>query len=385
MIYFDNAATTINKPDPVATAMTNALTNIGNSGRGVNSASLSASRVIYEVRTKLSRLFNVPKPEQIAFTQNATEALNTAIYGTITSKDHVITTAAEHNSVLRPLYNLLNKGTGLTIIPCDESGRLNPHDIEAAILPETKAIIMCHGSNLTGNVFDIKAIGEIARSHDILFIVDASQTAGIIPIDVQAANIDILCFTGHKGLLGPQGTGGIYVKEGVSISPLKQGGTGIMTYSKTQPEIMPTLLEAGTLNGPGIAGLGAALDFIEEAGISNLYQTELQLTKYCYEALNKLEGIKVYGDFSMFKSGSEVSAYRCPIISFNLADISASSLGDILANEFDIQTRTGGHCAPLMHESLGTKEKGSVRLSFSHYNTFEEIDCFISAMKSIIA
>ena len=263
MIYFDNAATTIRKPDCVIEAVTQAMCSLGNSGRGVHSGALSASRIIYDTRVALAQLFGAESPERIAFTANSTEALNIAIKGVLSPGDHVITTALEHNSVLRPLFELEDRGTELTILPADSLGNIRYEDFENQIRPNTKAIVTTHGSNLTGNLLDIERIGSIAKKHNLIYIVDASQTTGVFPIDVQQMHIDILCFTGHKGLLGPQGTGGIYVREGVAVHPLLSGGSGVQTYLRQHPPQMPTALEAGTLNGHGIAGLGAAVRYIQ--------------------------------------------------------------------------------------------------------------------------
>ena len=268
MIYFDNAATTLRKPACVVAAVTDALCSLGNSGRSVHDGALSASRVIYQTRTALAQLFGAESPERIAFTANSTESLNIAIKGVLNPGDHVITTALEHNSVLRPLYEMEDRGVELTVLPADPLGNIRYEDFEKEIRPNTKAIVTTHGSNLTGNLLDIGRIGAIAKKHRLIYIVDASQTAGVFDIDVQDLYIDILCFTGHKSLLGPQGTGGIYVREGVKVRPLLSGGSGVQTYLRKHPPQMPTALEAGTLNGHGIAGLGAAVRYIQETGLS---------------------------------------------------------------------------------------------------------------------
>ena len=263
MIYLDNAATTIKKPETVVKAVTEALCTMGNSGRGAYTGALDASRVIFETRKKLADFFGAVNPRQIAFTANATESLNIAIKGILNPGDHVITTELEHNSVLRPLYEMEEKGVELTIIKSDSRGRIVYQEIEDSIRENTKAIVCTHGSNLTGNLVDIARIGQIAGNHGVLFVVDASQTAGAFPIDVQRMQIDILCFTGHKSLLGPQGTGGLYVREGIWVKPLLSGGSGVQSYRKKHPEEMPTALEAGTLNAHGIAGLCAAVHYIQ--------------------------------------------------------------------------------------------------------------------------
>ena len=235
MIYLDNAATTMHKPQEVIDAVVNAMGSLGNAGRGANTASLGAARIIYEARERLAKLFGAEDPKQIAFTSNSTESLNTAIRGLIDPGDHVITTVLEHNSVLRPIYDLQEKGVEVTFVKSDDKGRICYEEIEQAIRPETKAIVTTHGSNLTGNLVDIGRIGKMAHDHGVLYIVDASQTAGVFPIDVKAMHVDVLCFTGHKGLLGPQGTGGLYVREGLKIRPLKMGGSGVQTYNHHHP------------------------------------------------------------------------------------------------------------------------------------------------------
>lgn len=375
MIYMDNAATTMHKPQAVIDAVAAAMGSMGNAGRGANEASLSASRVIYDTRDKLCRFFGAEDARRIVFTNNSTESLNIAIKGLLNSGDHVITTMLEHNSVLRPLYEMEKQGVKLTIIKSDGKGMFDLRDMEEAILPETKMIICTNGSNLTGNYIDIEKVGELARNRGLLFVVDASQTAGVFPIDVQRMHVDVLCFTGHKGLLGPQGIGGMYVREGLAIRPLKSGGSGVQTYSKTHPAEMPTALEAGTLNGHGIAGLGAAIDYLNEVGIDTVREKEQRLMRKFYDGVKEIPGVKLYGDFDTFN--------RCAIVTLNIGDYDSSEVSDELLTEYGISTRPGGHCAPLMHEALGTVEQGAVRFSFSHYNTDEEVDTAISAIREL--
>lgn len=375
MIYLDNAATTMHKPKEVIDAVVCAMSSMGNAGRGANEASLSASRIIYDTREKLCRFFHGENPRQIVFTNNSTESLNIAIKGLLNPGDHVITTMLEHNSVLRPLYEMKEKGVGLTIIESDKNGRFCLEDMEAAIRPNTKMIVCTNGSNLTGNYVPLKPVGELAKKHDILFVVDASQTAGVFPIDVQDMMIDVLCFTGHKGLLGPQGTGGMYIREGLKIRPLKTGGSGVQTYSKTHPAEMPTALEAGTLNGHGIAGLHAAMSYLEETGVDHIRAREQELMWRFYEGVKDIPEITIYGDFS--------TKERCAIVTLNIGDYDSSEVSDALLTEYSISTRPGGHCAPLMHEALGTVEQGAVRFSFSHYNTEEEVDTAIEAVREL--
>ena len=375
MIYFDNAATTMRKPDCVVQAVTEALCAMGNSGRGVHEGALSASRIIYDSRIALAELFGAESPERIAFTANSTQALNIAIKGVLNPGDHVITTTLEHNSVLRPLYELEERGVQLTILPADKAGNIRYEDFEQEIRPNTRAIVTTHGSNLTGNLLDIGRLGGIAKKYGLLYIVDASQTAGVFDIDVQQMHIDILCFTGHKGLLGPQGTGGLYVRDGVEVRPLLSGGSGVQTYLRSHPAQMPTALEAGTLNGHGIAGLGAAVRHILDTGMETIRQKEQALMWEFYTQVRQIPGITVYGDFS--------TQNRCPIVTLNVRDYDSGEVSDALASEYGIATRPGAHCAPLMHKALGTVEQGAVRFSFSHYNTEEEINFAVSALREL--
>ena len=376
MIYLDNAATTRVKPKEVVEAVAEALTTLGNAERGTHSASLGASRTVFSTRMKLAKFFNAEGPSNIVFTMNATESLNIAIKGILEKGDAVITTCLEHNSVLRPLYQLRDEGVELSFVSADKLGRPNYEEYESLIKPNTKAIISTAGSNLTGNLVDIKRVGEIAKRHGLIFVVDASQVAGVFPIDVKELNIDILCFTGHKGLLGPQGTGGLYVRDGVDVKPYLSGGTGVQTYNEHQPAEMPTRLEAGTLNGHGIAGLDAAIDYINEVGMKSIHDKELALMWKFYNGVKDIEGIKIYGDFDVKD--------RCPIVSINLSDYESGVVSDELFTRFEIATRPGGHCAPLMHRALGTVDQGAVRFSFSHFNTEEEVDIAINAVRTLV-
>lgn len=376
MIYLDNAATTRVKPKEVVEAVAEALTTLGNAERGTHSASLGASRTVFSTRMKLAKFFNAEGPSNIVFTMNATESLNIAIKGILEKGDAVITTCLEHNSVLRPLYQLRDEGVELSFVSADKLGRPNYEEFESLIKPNTKAIISTAGSNLTGNLVDIKRVGEIAKRHGLIFVVDASQVAGVFPIDVKELNIDILCFTGHKGLLGPQGTGGLYVRDGVEVKPYLSGGTGVQTYNEHQPAEMPTRLEAGTLNGHGIAGLDAAIDYINEVGMKSIHDKELALMWKFYNGVKDIEGIKIYGDFDVKD--------RCPIVSINLSDYESGVVSDELFTRFEIATRPGGHCAPLMHRALGTVDQGAVRFSFSHFNTEEEVDTAINAVRTLV-
>ena len=379
MIYFDNAATTLHKPPVVAEAVLQALDSMGNAARGAHASSLQSARTVYGTRTALVSLFHGEGgAEQIAFTTNSTEALNIAICGLLDAGDHVISTDLEHNSVLRPLYRLAEeKGLELSFVPADQTGKVDYADFSRLIKENTKAIVCTHASNLTGNVLDLARIGAIAKEKGLLLIVDASQTAGCYPIDVQKMGIDVLCFTGHKGLMGPQGTGGLWVRKGVEIRPFKVGGTGVQSYNKSQPMEMPTRLEAGTLNGHGIAGLGAALGFIQETGVETIHAKEIALAKRFYAGVSAIPGIKIYGDFSTWD--------RTAIVTLNVRDYDSGAVSDALAEDYGIATRPGAHCAPRMHQALGTVEQGAVRFSFSWYNTEEEVDTAIQALTQLAA
>ena len=377
MIYLDNAATTRQKPQAVVDAVVNAMCTMGNASRGAHTGALEASRAIYMTRYKLAKLFGCARPDHVIFTSNSTEALNIAIGGILNPGDHVITTVMEHNSVLRPLYRLEQNGTiQLSFVNTDELGRPRMEEFSTLIQPKTRAIVCTHASNLTGEIVDLQEVGKIAKEHGLLLIVDASQTAGCVKIDMEQMNIDVLCFTGHKGLYGPQGTGGLCIREGVEIRPLKVGGSGIHSYSKEQPEEYPTRLESGTLNSHGLMGLSAALDFLEETGIETIARKEHQLMMRFYEGVASIPGIKIYGDFAPDHA-------RTAVVTLNLADYDSSAVADELSECYDIATRAGAHCAPLMHHALGTVEQGAVRFSFSWFTTEEEVDAAIAAMKEL--
>lgn len=373
MIYLDNAATTLKKPQAVIDAVITAMTSLGNSGRGASDASLDASRVIFEARQKLAELFHC-RADHVVFTCNATEALNLAISGLFSKGDHILSTDLEHNSVLRPLYRLRESGVDVSFLAADRAGKIDYNDFERLLQKNTKAVVCTHASNLTGTLTDVHRIGEFCKKHGLLFILDASQTAGSFPIDMEKNHIDVLCFTGHKAMLGPQGTGGACVREGVNIRPFKVGGTGVQSHLKQQPGQMPTRLEAGTLNAHGIAGLSAAVDFLQEVGIDNIRKKEAELTTRFYAGVRDIPGVTVYGDFS---------CERAPIVSLNIRDYPSSAVSDALSQQYGIATRSGAHCAPRLHEALGTDTQGAVRFSFGYFNTNEEIDAAIRAVAEI--
>ena len=376
MIYLDNAATTLHKPPQVAEAVLHAMTTMGNAARGAHSGALEASRTVFGTREKLARLFACQRADHVVFTANSTEALNIAINGLIHEGDPVLSTDGEHNSVLRPLYRLEEeRGVKLDFVPADRRGLVDYADFERLMRPDTRAVVCTHCSNLTGNILDIGRIAGIAHSRGALLIVDASQTAGTVPIDMQALGVDVLCFTGHKGLMGPQGTGGLCIRPGVEIDPWKVGGSGVHSYDRHQPREYPTRLEAGTLNSHGIAGLSAALDVILERGVADIRRAEHALMQRFYDGVCGISGVTVYGDFSAPERGA--------IVALNIRDYDSSAVSDELAVTYGIATRPGAHCAPRMHRALGTTEQGAVRFSFSCYNTEREVDAAIAAVRAI--
>ncbi|MDO4438449.1 MAG: aminotransferase class V-fold PLP-dependent enzyme [Eubacteriales bacterium] len=375
-VYLDNAATTMHKPDCVIEAVVNAMRTMGNAGRTSNKGAMDSGRIIFDTRLKLAQLFNADGPAQVVFTKNSTEALNIAIKGLFNKGDHLISTVMEHNSVLRPIYAIeKEQEVSHTFIGTDKKGRLLIDDIEKNIKSNTKALIVTHASNLSGNVNDLYTIGEIAKKNELLFIVDASQTAGAYPIDMKKMNIDVLCWTGHKGLFGPQGTGGLCVRKGVDIRPFTQGGTGVQSYLEEQPAEMPVRLEAGTLNAHGIAGLNAAITFIHDTGIDNIHKREICLLNRFRDGLKSLDMVSFYGDYDTDE--------RTAIAAINIADYDSGEVSDELEHRFGISTRPGAHCAPLMHKAFGTVEQGIVRFSFSYFNTEDEVDYAIEAIRKL--
>lgn len=375
MIYLDNAATTFQKPRCVIEAVASAMEHMGNAGRGASDAALDASRTIFNAREALADLFGAEHPSCMVFTANSTESLNIAIKGLFSPGDRVVTTMLEHNSVLRPLYELEERGVELEIVPADERGVLDYAALEAAVTPGTRGVVCTHASNLTGNMVDIARVGKIAHAAGSVFVVDASQTAGAFPINVQELGVDVLCFTGHKSMLGPQGTGGMYVRSGLEVRPLLSGGSGIDTYNRHHPSQMPTALEAGTLNGHGIAGLAAAVGYLNETGMETIRSRELELMRRFYDGVRTIPSIKVYGDFDV--------ELRAPIVALNIGDYDSSEVSDELNLTYGIVTRPGAHCAPLMHKALGTVSQGAVRFSFSHFNTEEEVDSAVQALAEL--
>nr|WP_312214889.1 aminotransferase class V-fold PLP-dependent enzyme [Clostridioides sp.] len=376
MIYFDNAATTYPKPEEVYDAVYDCMKNYcANPGRAGHKLAMKSARKIYDARENLAKLFNVDNPMTIVFTHNATDSLNLAIKGVLKKGDHVITTSMEHNSVIRPIKALESKGVENTIVECDKDGFLNPEDVEKAIKENTKLIVTTHASNVCGTLVDIKSVGGIAKKHGILYLVDASQTAGVYNIDVKDMNIDMLAMPGHKCLFGPQGTGVLYVREDLKLDILKEGGTGSKSEELTQPELFPDKYESGTHNTPGIVGLNEGVKFVLDKGIEKIREHEEELCQYMLDKLKEIENIEIYGP--------EDSKKRAAVIAMNIGDMDSGEVTFILDNEYDIATRSGIHCSPLAHTTLGTLGQGAVRFSIGYFNTTYDIDKAIKALKKI--
>ncbi|NME98695.1 aminotransferase class V-fold PLP-dependent enzyme [Aneurinibacillus aneurinilyticus] len=375
-IYLDNAASTWPKPPEVSRAVAKCIDEYAaNPGRGGHKLSLKASKAVYQARVRLARLFNVKNPNDIFFTVNATHALNQAIKGFVKAGDHVITTSLEHNSVRRPL-EFLRKEAGVQITYIKpENHQFSLDAITSAIQTNTTMIVVSHASNLLGTIAPVKEIGLIARETGITYLVDASQTAGILPLDVEEMKIDMLAFPGHKGLYGPQGTGGLYVRSSVELTPLLHGGTGSHSEEIDQPMTRPDRYESGTLNTPGIVGLSAGVDFVLKTGVETIRQKEWTLTQLLLDKLSKVEGVRVFGP--------DKDIERVGVVPFMLEGVDASELAYILDQEYNIAVRSGFHCTPLAHETAGTSDTGAVRVSFGYFNEEEDIDALIKALQEI--
>ncbi len=377
MIYLDNAATSWPKPESVYLAMDEFLRkNAGSPGRSSHSMSLAAAEMVEETRMLIARLINAPEKERIIFTLNCTDALNVGIKGLLKPGDHVITSCIEHNSVVRPLRKLERQGVKVVRIPTSvETSVVSPRDIEGAITEETKLIVVIHASNVTGVIQPIEEYGMIARQHNLIFMVDAAQSIGKYPIDVQASNIDLLAFAGHKGLFGPPGTGGLYVGSRVDPDSLREGGTGVFSEQEEQPAVLPYKYESGTLNSVGISGLGAGLKYIFSEGLEKISAHEQYLTGRLIEGLSNIPGVTLY----RAKDGTK----QAPVVSFNIEGYEPAEVGIILDQAFDVKVRTGLHCSPSAHKTLGTWPLGTVRLSPSQFNTDDEISFTLQALEKI--
>ena len=371
MIYFDNSATTITKPPEVAEAISYAVNNFGNSGRSFYAPVLLSNRVIFNTRAEVAKLIGHDDPLSVSFTSSATESLNLVIGGLVKKDDSVITTITEHNSVLRPLYL---KGCDLSFLECDDNGRIGIDSFEKLLKPSTRFLVCTHGSNVTGNITDAERLHEKCRANGITMILDISQTFGSAFVDVGMA--DVFCFTGHKALFGPQGTGGVVVNGKISFDIVKTGGAGVNSFDLFQSKDMPDVFEVGTQNGHGIYALQKGVCFINETGIDKIHAKETQLGQMFYDGIKNLSGIKFYGDFS--------SRVRLPVISLNIAGLTSAELSERLWTGYGIATRAGSHCAPLLHKRFGTIDLGMVRFSFSYFNSEDEISKGIWAIKDII-
>ena len=380
MIYLDNAATTLHKPPCVIDAVVNAMQTMGNSGRSAHAESLAASRTIYAAREALAALFGCERADHVCFTANSTEALNIAISGLLAPGDHVLSTDLEHNSVLRPLYREMERGVSVSFLPADRKGCIDYADFDRLLQTNTKAVICTAGSNLTGNLLDLTRIGAFCAAHRLLFVVDASQTAGVFPIDLRAQHISVLCFTGHKSLMGPQGTGGIILREDLAglLTPLLAGGTGSMSHTEFMPEFLPDRFEPGTMNLPGLAGLHAALGFLMETGLDTVRAHELALTKRFLERIQPMQAdgrLQILG-----LSGTE---NRAGVVSVQTTARDCADIAAELDETFGISTRVGLHCAPAAHQTLGTFPTGTIRFSFGFFNTEDDADRAAAALDAL--
>jgi cysteine desulfurase family protein len=395
----DNAATTFPKPRQVIEAMAHFMENVGaNPGRSRHDRSMEASRIVEGARSLLARLFNITDPGRIVFCLNATEALNTVIYGFLNQGDHVIITQMEHNSVIRPVRHLERSGViSVSVAGCDRMGVCDVEALAKLVTEKTALVVVNHASNVCGTVQDVHAIRKIIR--DIPLLLDAAQTAGVIEIDVQAMGVDFLAFTGHKGLYGPQGTGGLYIREGLSIRPLKRGGTGSLSESDEQPPFFPDLLESGTQNNVGIAGLAAGVQFVLDVGVEDIQRREAALLAAFADGLITVPGLTLYGPLKPDKQTAVLSmtfdralpeGLRHTIggcggraIPATFESIHPNEAGTILRDGYNISVRVGLHCAPLAHQALGTTPDGTVRFSLGYFNTLEEVEIAVEAVKKL--
>ncbi len=379
MIYLDHAATSWPKPPAVLHAMADFLVRGGNPGRAGHRLSIEAGRIVYNVRETLANFFNAPDPLKVIFTANATQAINLCLYGILGPGDHVITSSMEHNAVMRPLRDLEKKGIELTVISCARDGSVAPESFASALRPSTRMVVVTHASNVVGTILPIHEIARIVHQAGALLLVDAAQTAGVVPIDMGAMGIDLLAFTGHKGLQGPQGTGGLIIGSAAhpeEMKPLWRGGTGSRSEFEIQPEDLPDKFESGTLNGPGIAGLGAGLQYIMERGIEAIRAREIELTRRLIEGLANMDGVDIYGPADVTR--------RTSIVSFTAARHRVSEIGLRLDDEFGILSRVGLHCAPAAHRTIGTFPDGTVRLALGLEATKEEVDLAVDAVNKIL-
>jgi len=379
MIYFDNAATSWPKPAGVGQAMQSYLADIGASpGRAGHRQGLEASRLVYGAREAIAQLVGMDDPLRVVFAKNATEALNLALCGLLQPGDHVVTSGMEHNAVMRPLRELERCGVALTVAPCSPAGELEPADLQAALRPATRLIVLTHASNVVGTRLPLAAAGEIARRHGALLLADTAQTAGAYPLDMAGDGIDLLAFTGHKALLGPQGTGGLVIGARVPLDefrPLLRGGTGSASEREEQPDFLPDKFEAGTLNAVGLAGLGEGVRFILEAGVETIRRHDETLTAQLLAGLQGIAGVTVYG--------ARRAEAQSPTVAFNIAGLSPADVGLALDDEFGVLCRIGLHCAPAAHRTIGTFPRGAVRFGLGYFNTAGEVEAALEAVRAL--
>ena len=381
MIYLDNAATTMRKPQEVVDAVVEAMGSLGNAGRGASAGALDASRVVLCCREAVAALLGCPRADHVCFSANSTAALNAALSGLVGPGDRVVTTVLEHNSVLRPLARLADeRGVEVAYAGCDAHGLLNMEELERLVTPGTRLVAVTHGSNVTGNLVDVARVARIAHAAGAICLVDASQTAGAVSLDMAAMGLDVVCFTGHKGLMGPQGTGGMAVAEGVEMLPWAEGGSGVHSFERRHPLAWPTRMEAGTLNAHGLAGLAAGIAFIEKnGGPAAVGAREHELARRLWEGVRDVPGVTVYG-------GWPVAPERCgSIVALNVDGLDSAEVADALSAGWGIACRAGAHCAPLMHRALGTERQGIVRLSCGWFTTEDEVDVAAAAVRAIAA
>ena len=374
MIYFDNAATTMHKPQAVIDAVAAAMTSFGGPGRGSHKAALDASMAVFGARQAIAGLLDAPAAKNVSFALNATMALNIAIEGLLADGAAALTTAASHNSVLRPLARARDeRGCDMRVAPILPDGSVDWRRYEE-LLQGVSLVALTHASNVTGDVYDVARMCEMAHAQGALFILDAAQTAGAWPLSFGALGVDVLCFTGHKSLYGPQGTGGLIVADGIEIPPLLEGGSGVHSYDERHPRFMPEALEAGTANAHGLAGLAAGAEYLSRIGVGNVRDKVARLADRLCCGASEIPGVKIYGC-----AGND----RCGIVALNVGDMDSGAVSDILFSRFGVCTRPGAHCAPLMHKALGTQDQGVVRFSFSWGNTPDEVDRALEALEEI--
>jgi cysteine desulfurase family protein len=375
-LYLDNAASSHPKPESVYLTVDEVLRTVGaNPGRASHALALKAGQLIIQTRQALAKLLSIPDPHRIIFTSNATEAINLGLKGLLNSGDHVITSSLEHNSVIRPLRALEKKGVDLTIVSADSQSHLAPRSIEKAIQKNTRIIILTHASNVTGGILPIEEVAALAHKHGLLFMVDAAQTVGVLPISIDELKLDLLAASGHKGLMGPQGTGFLFIGSNVSLRPLIEGGTGSQSELEIQPDFLPDQMESGTLNTPGLAGLGAGVEFILQKSVEAIRRKELSLSRMLQDGLKENKKIRIYGHGQAEEGTSTLS--------FNISNMNPQLVASILDTAYDMAVRPGLHCAALAHRTLGTFPEGTVRVSPGFFNTENEIDSFLKAIKRI--